>query len=155
MDPISIWSRTEKAAPPAAISCPTHKHILYGSTYLAGDACPPDADHSKGYVWAVYPGYDIFESKDDGTDIKRMTDTPGYDAEATVNFKTDKIVYTSMASGDLDLWEMNLDGSHKKQITKEFGYDGGAVFSRDGKKLVWRSESPEHARAKRKSTRTC
>jgi TolB protein len=121
---------------------PDNKHILYGSTYLAGDACPPDADHSKGYVWAVYPGYDIFEAKDDGTDIKRLTDTNGYDAEATVNFKTGKIVYTSMASGDLDLWTMNLDGSHKKQITKEYGYDGGAVSSRDGKKLVWRSNHP-------------
>ena len=129
---------------------PDNKHILYGSTYLAGDACPPDADHSKGYVWAVYPGYDIFEAKDDGTDIKRMTDTTGYDAEATVNFKTNKIVYTSMASGDLDLWTMNLDGSHKKQLTKEYGYDGGAVFSHDGKKLVWRSGHPTTPETKKK-----
>ncbi|HWE52642.1 MAG TPA: hypothetical protein VG273_22815 [Bryobacteraceae bacterium] len=121
---------------------PDNKHILYGTTALAGDACPPDADHSKGYVWAVYDTYDIVEAKDDGSDIKRMTDAPGYDAEATVNFKTNKIVYTSMASGDLDLWEMNLDGSKKKQITKGYGYDGGAVFSHDGKKLVWRANHP-------------
>jgi TolB protein len=121
---------------------PDNKHILYGTTALAGDACPPDADHSKGYVWAVYDTYDIVESKDDGTEVKRMTDAPGYDAEATVNFKTNKIVYTSMASGDLDLWEMNLDGSKKKQITKGYGYDGGAVFSHDGKKLVWRANHP-------------
>ncbi len=67
---------------------PDNKHILYASTHLAGDACGPDADHSKGYVWAVYPGFDIFEAKDDGTDVKRMTDTNGYDAEGTVNFKT-------------------------------------------------------------------
>ncbi len=119
-----------------------NKHNLYASTHLAGDACGPDADHSKGYVWAVYPGFDIFEAKDDGTELKRMTSTNGYDAEGTVNFKSNKIVYTSMASGDLDLWTMNLDGSKKTQITKEFGYDGGAVFSRDGKKIVWRSNHP-------------
>src|SRR5665213_3087342 len=47
---------------------PDNKHILYGSTHLAGDACPPEADHSKGYVWAVYPGYDIFIANDDGSD---------------------------------------------------------------------------------------
>ena len=34
---------------------PDNEHILYASTHLAGDACPPEADHSKGYVWAVYP----------------------------------------------------------------------------------------------------
>ncbi len=122
---------------------PDNKHILYASTHVAGDACPPEADHSKGYVWAVYPGYDIFEAKDDGSDLKRLTEASGYDAEATVNFKTGKVVYTSMASGDLDLWSMNLDGSHKKQLTKGYGYDGGAVFSRDGKKMVWRANHPD------------
>ncbi|HYA16320.1 MAG TPA: DPP IV N-terminal domain-containing protein [Bryobacteraceae bacterium] len=121
---------------------PDNQHILYASTHLAGDACPPEPDHSKGYVWAVYKGYDIFEAKDDGTDLKRLTTSEGYDAEATVNFKTKKIIYTSMASGDLDLWEMNLDGSKKTQITKSFGYDGGAVFSRDGRKIVWRAHHP-------------
>src|ERR1700722_9147360 len=94
---------------------PDNEHILYASTHLAGDACPADADHSKGYVWAVYPGYDIFTAKDDGSDLKRLTTAEGYDAEATVNAKTKKIIYTSMAGRDLDLWEMNLDGSKKTQ----------------------------------------
>jgi TolB protein len=129
---------------------PDNEHILYGSTHLAGDACPPEADHSKGYVWAVYPGYDIFVSKTDGSDIKRLTDAPGYDAEATINPKTKKIIYTSMASGDLDLWTMNLDGSAKKQLTKTYGYDGGPVLSRDGKKIAWRAGHPETAETKKK-----
>ena len=59
-----------------------------------------------------------------------------------MNWKTNRIVYTSLASGDLDLWTMRPDGSHKKQITTAIGYDGGAVFSRDGKKLVWRANYP-------------
>jgi Tol biopolymer transport system component len=129
---------------------PDSEHILYASTHLAGDACPPDADHSKGYVWAVYPGYDIFEAKADGSDLKRITDAPGYDAEATVNARTKKIIYTSMASGDLDLWSMNLDGSGKKQLTKTYGYDGGAVYSRDGKKMVWRAHHPADPEDKKK-----
>jgi TolB protein len=129
---------------------PDNEHILYGSTHLAGDACPPDADHSKGYVWAVYPGYDIFVSKTDGSDLKRLTTADGYDAEATINAKTKKIVYTSIASGDLDLWAMNLDGSGKKQLTNSYGYDGGPVFSRDGKKIAWRAGHPETADARKK-----
>lgn len=118
------------------------KHIIYASTHLAGDACPPPADRSKGYVWAVYPTYDIFRAKDDGSDLRRLTDAPGYDAEGTVNWKTKKIIYTSMASGDLDLWWMQEDGKGKHQITTAFGYDGGPVYSRDGKKIVWRANHP-------------
>ena len=119
-----------------------NKHILYASTHEAGDACPADADRSKGYVWAVYPGYDIYLATDDGKIQKKLTSAQGYDAEGTVNWKTGKIVYTSMQSGDLDLWTMNQDGSGKKQLTKNEGYDGGPVLSRDGKKLAWRANHP-------------
>jgi Tol biopolymer transport system component len=129
---------------------PDGKHILYASTHLAGDACPPAADRSKGYVWAVYASYDIFTAKDDGSDLKRLTNAEGYDAEATVNWKTKKIIYTSLASGDLDLWTMNLDGSSKKRLTETYGYDGGPVFSRDGKKVVWRGGHPADEAAKQK-----
>jgi TolB protein len=122
---------------------PDNKHIVYASTHLAGDACPAPPDRSKGYVWGVFPGYDIFLATDDGKIEKRLTDTPGYDAEATINFKTGQIVYTSLASGDLELWTMRPDGSQKKQLTKAAGYDGGPVFSRDGKKLVWRANHPK------------
>ena len=119
-----------------------NKHILYASTHEAAEACPTAADRSKGYVWAVYSGYDIFLASDDGKITKKLTNAPGYDAEATVNFKTGKVVYTSMASGDLELWTMQPDGSGKKRITHSEGYDGGAVFSHDGKKVVWRGNHP-------------
>jgi TolB protein len=119
-----------------------NKHILYASTHAANPACPPPADRSKGYVWAVYPGYDIYLAADDGKILKKLTDANGYDAEATVNWNSGKIVYTSMQSGDLELWTMNSDGSGKKQITKTEGYDGGPVFSRDGKHIAWRANHP-------------
>ena len=124
---------------------PDNKHIVYGSTHLAGDACPAPPDRSKGYLWGVFAGYDIFLATDAGKIEKRLTDAPGYDAEATVNFKTGTVVYTSLASGDLDLWTMRADGSNKKRLTMTTGYDGGAAFSRDGKKLVWRSNYPKNA----------
>ena len=120
-----------------------NRHIVYASTHLAGDACPAPPDRSKGYVWGVFSGYDIFLATDAGKIEKRLTDTSGYDAEATVNWKTGNIVYTSLASGDLDLWTMKTDGSGKRQITRATGYDGGAVFSRDGTKLVWRANYPK------------
>jgi Tol biopolymer transport system component len=121
---------------------PDGKHIVYASKHEAGEACPKRADRSKGYVWDVFPGFDIYLATDDGKILKKLTDAPGYDAEATVNWKRKQIVYTSLASGDLDLWSMGLDGSHKTRLTKDVGYDGGAVYSRDGKMLVWRANHP-------------
>lgn len=120
-----------------------NKHIVYGSTHEAGDACPPPPDRSKGYLWGVFSGYDIYVATDDGKIVRKLTKMPGYDAEATVNFKTGRIIYTSLASGDLDLWSMNPDGGDKKQLTDSRGYDGGAVFSRDGKHIVWRANHPQ------------
>jgi Tol biopolymer transport system component len=122
---------------------PDNKHIIYASTHESGAMCPAPADRSKGYVWAVYPGFDIYLATDDGKIEKKLTSAPGYDAEGTVNWKTRQIIYTSLASGDLDLWTMNMDGSNKKQITKGEGYDGGPVFSRDGKQMVWRAYRPD------------
>jgi TolB protein len=119
------------------------KRIVYASTHETGAACPPSPDRSKGYVWPVYSGYDIFVTDVEGKNRAKLTEAAGYDAEATVNWKTRKIVYTSMASGDLDLWTMNPDGSGKKRITTGEGYDGGAVFSRDGRRIVWRANHPK------------
>jgi Tol biopolymer transport system component len=121
---------------------PDNKHILYASTHEDGEACPAPPDRSKGYVWAVYPSFDIYLATDTGKIVKKLTTAPGYDAEATVHFRTKQVVYTSMASGDLDLWLMNPDGSGKRRISSGAGYDGGAVFSPDGQKLVWRANYP-------------
>jgi len=122
-----------------------NQHIVYASTHEAAPACPAPPDRSKGYVWGIFPGYDIYLATDQGQIVKKLTDTPGYDAEATVNFKTGNIVYTSLASGDLELWSMRPDGSAKHQLTHREGYDGGPVYSRDGKHIVWRATAPDNA----------
>src|SRR5215207_11494107 len=64
---------------------PSGKRVLFSSTHLASAECPPRPDRSRGYVWAVYPSFDIFTARADGKDLKRLTATPGYDAEATMS----------------------------------------------------------------------
>jgi TolB protein len=123
---------------------PDGKHVLFASTSAAADTCPavPDLRQGGKYLWPVYNTYDIYVADLKGNVVKRLTDTPGYDAEAVLSPKGDKILFTSDRSGDLELWTMNLDGSNQQQITNQLGYDGGAFFSADGKKIVFRASRP-------------
>jgi Tol biopolymer transport system component len=121
---------------------PNNKDILFASTHHANKNCPADPPPSKRYLWAIYPEFDIFISNEKGKIIKQLTNEPGYDAEATVSPKGDKIVFTSTRNGDLDLYLMDIDGKNVKQITFGLGYDGGAFFSPDGTKLVFRASRP-------------
>ncbi|RYD76595.1 MAG: hypothetical protein EOP53_14430 [Sphingobacteriales bacterium] len=123
---------------------PGNEKIIYASTHLKDVKCPEKPPHIKGkYLWPVYESFDIFVADKSGKIIKQLTNSKGYDAEATVSPKGDKIVFTSTRSGDLELWTMNIDGSNQKQITNGLGYDGGAFFSPDGKKLVFRASRPK------------
>ena len=117
--------------------------IIYSSTHLDSEACPPVPEKGDKYLWPIYPSFDIFVADLKGNTTKQLTFEEGYDAEPTVSPKGDKIVFTSTRSGDLELYTMNIDGSDVKQITNELGYDGGAFFSPDGTKLVFRSSRPK------------
>lgn len=122
---------------------PDGKRIIYASTHLGAVDCPPPANRSMGYVWALYPAFDIFSAKTDGSDLKRLTTTDRYDAEGTVSPDGKKIVFTSLRSGDPEIWDMNIDGSNPRQLTNELGYDGGPWHSQDGKWIVWRASRPK------------
>jgi len=123
------------------------RRILFSSTHLAGDSCPPTPDYSKGYVWRVDPGYDIFTARPDGSDLTRLTNTPGYDAETTVSTDGKSFVFTSDRDGDLELYKMHPDGSGLVRLTHTPGYDGGAFFSRDGQWICYRASHPADSAA--------
>ena len=124
---------------------PGDSTVIYASTHLQGEACPPDPDMTQGYVWKLYESYDIFLANLDGTVLRRLTDQPVYDAEATVSPQGDKIIFTSLRDGDPEIYSMNLDGSDQKRLTFEKGYDGGPFYSWDGSKIVFRASRPKTA----------
>lgn len=117
--------------------------VLYASTHLANEECPPPPDMSHGYVWKLYDSYDIFLANLEGSILKRLTNSPKYDAEATVSPKGDRIVFTSMRDGDPEIYSMDLNGRNQKRLTFEKGYDGGPFFSWDGTKIVFRASRPQ------------
>ena len=118
------------------------RRVLYSSTFNHSPVCPPRPDFSQGYVWALYE-YDVYTSAPDGSDLVRLTDTPGYDAETTLSPDGKRLVFTSMRDGDLDLYSMNVDGTDVRRLTHRIGYDGGAFYSPDGSQIVYRSWYPE------------
>lgn len=124
---------------------PSGDKILYSSTHHFSAACPSPPDFSRGYVWAIYPSYDIFVSNADGSDLQQLTHSFGYDAEATFSPLGDLIVFTSMRDGDLEIYTMKPDGSDVRRLTYELGYDGGPFFSPDGSKIIYRARHPESA----------
>ncbi|MCA9625166.1 MAG: PD40 domain-containing protein, partial [Myxococcales bacterium] len=121
---------------------PGDQEIIYASTHLGGAGCPPRPDHSQGYVWPLYASYDIFKTSAAGGPPVPLTNTPGYDAEATVCPVDGSILFTSVRDGDLELYRMDKDGQNVVRLTSTPGYDGGGFFNRDCTKIVWRASRP-------------
>ncbi|MDF2190065.1 hypothetical protein [Paraflavitalea sp. CAU 1676] len=122
------------------------KHVIYASTHLGGDECPPVPDRSKygnKYIWPLYASFDIFMADLNGKIVKQLTKSSGYDAEATLSPDGTKMIYTSVKDGDIELYIMDLKSGKEKRITNTLGYDGGAWFSPDGKKIIWRASRPQ------------
>ena len=137
---------TGKGRSTCAYFLPDGKHIIYASTHLGADSCPPVPDRAKygnKYIWPLYSSYDIFMADMSGKIVKQITSAKGYDAEATLSPDGKKMIYTSTKDGDIELYIMELKSGKEKRITNELGYDGGAWFSPDGKKIIWRASRPK------------
>ena len=121
---------------------PGDRQVVYASTHLGGDGCPPRPDTSRGYVWPVYPSYQIFRSTLDGTITDQLTRAAGYNAEATVSPDGKRMVFTSTRDGDLELYDMELRTGRIRRLTHQEGYDGGAFYSPDSRWIVYRAFHP-------------
>src|SRR5262249_10426890 len=101
---------------------------------------------------------DLFAGRRDGTQMRRLTETPGYDAEGSYSPDGTKVVFCSLrdayptnklSSEDYkrletdpawfgEIYLMNADGSGQRRLTRTPGYDGGPFFSPDGQRIIWR-----------------
>ena len=116
---------------------PGQKEILYASTHEASKECPPRPSFAKGYVWPIYDSYEIYRANVDGSGARKITNAPGYDAEATIA-PDGLIVFTSLRDGDMEIYSMKGDGSDVRRLTNRQGPDGGPFFSWDGKRVAFR-----------------
>ena len=154
---------------------PGTDEVLYASTHHDAFAKAKQEEELKfrasgeerRYSWDYDEAMDIFSANRDGSDLKQLTDAPGYDAEASYSPDGKRIVFCSLRDAypksqlspkDLkqlevdpayfgEIYIMNADGSNQVRLTDAPGYDGGPFFTPDGEHIVWRHFTPDGSQA--------
>lgn len=134
---------------------PDGKKIIFASSHLDPDAKTRyaaefklrDEEKQSGkrrrYLWDFDPFMEIFEANPDGSGLKRLTDSKGYDAEGAYSSDGKHIVFCSNRDGEenLELYIMDADGKNVRKLTNAPKcYNGGPFFSPDGKRVIFRSD---------------
>lgn len=98
------------------------KDFPFGSSLSAMQEPIWSPDGSKFAFWCIRSGLgeegtDIYVMDADGTNVKRLTDSPAYDLEARWSPDGTRILFNSDRSGDDELHIMNADGSNAVRLT--------------------------------------
>jgi Tol biopolymer transport system component len=127
---------------------PDGRHILFASAHTNPDLEAIEkqareeaaAGGRRRYQWDFDPAMEIYVCDFDGTGLRALTNSPGYDAEGSYSHDGQRIVFTSTRDGDPELYVMNADGSDVRRLTHAPGYDGGPFFSPDDRWIIFRSD---------------
>lgn len=132
---------TGKGACTCAFFRPDGRKIIFASSHLDPEVdTPKPPKTSHGYEWDFNKFMDVFEADPDGSNLKRLTDSPGYDAECSYSPDGKRVVFTSQRDGDLEIYVMDADGKNPRRLTQGAGYDGGPFFSPDGRRILYRGD---------------
>ena len=123
---------------------PDGRRVIYASTHLAGDACPPAPDRSAGYVWPLYAAYDLFAADPDGGNLTRLTTVRGTTRGRRVAGRHADRLHVGPGRRSRSL-RHGRRRRNVRRLTDGAGYDGGAFFSWDGSFIVFRASRPAGA----------
>jgi len=80
---------------------------------------------------------EIYACKDDGTDVVRITQSPGHDAHPSWSPKGDRIAFATDRWGGMEIAIAKPDGTGLTRITKSPGIDDFPAYSPDGSKIAF------------------
>lgn len=82
---------------------------------------------------------EIYSMNADGSNIKRLTHTKGYDETPIWSPDGTKILFVSTRDGNYEVYIMDIDGKNQKNLTNHPASDGHPNFSPDGKRIIFYS----------------
>jgi Tol biopolymer transport system component len=113
----------------------------------------------RRYSWDYDPEMELYLRNARSGQLRRLTNTRGYDAEGSVSPDGRWVVFSSTRDaynrpltaveqkqletdpsyfGEIYIMPTDADGSGVRRLTTVPGYDGGPFFSPDGRRIVWR-----------------
>jgi Tol biopolymer transport system component len=110
---------------------------------LDSDSGPSWSPDGKKIAFRSYRdgNYEIYVMNADGSEPKRLTNSPDSDLDPSWSPDGKKIAFTSSTFVYRDIYVMNADGSEQKRLTNSPGSDLDPSWSPDGKKIAFYSGS--------------
>jgi formylglycine-generating enzyme required for sulfatase activity len=127
--------------PPSADYLGVGFRCVVGATPV-GEALPPLTGSGGGVIafTSERDGEgDIYVMNADGSDQRRLTDDPAYDAWPTWSPDGSKIAFVSTRSGNADIYVMDADGTNVRQLTYDPASDIWPEWSPDGSRIAFPS----------------
>ena len=145
-------------------------HVLYSSTHhdpRSKELQQAELDFrasgaTRRYSWDYDPEMELYITDPSTGNERRLTDTLGYDAEASFSPDGEWVVFSSMRDGydgeltpeeektlEVDpsyfgeLYRIRADGTDLQRLTDTPGYDGGPFYFPDGSRIIWRRFSED------------
>jgi Tol biopolymer transport system component len=97
-------------------------------------------DEAAPWTCKIDCGSEIYMMKYDGTEIRRITNSPGFDESPKWSPDGKRILFSSNREGNYNIYTMNTDGTEIKQLTDYLGFDGSPDWSPDGQQIVFVSD---------------
>jgi Tol biopolymer transport system component len=150
---------------------PGGQRVLFASTHADPEAPTKEQQEfdRRKTAQAPYKGlkydahYEIYSADPKAPeDIRNLSNTLGYDAEASYSpdgtkivFASNRHAYTKHATADIvahrerdpsafiDIYMMNTDGTNMRRLTTSHSYDGEPTFSPQGHRIAWKRFSED------------
>ena len=125
---------------------PDGKWIAFASNRTGYEDTLPDED-KKLFEKDPSSQMEIYIMKADGTDVRRLTRTLGYDGGPFFSHDGKKITWRRFSpdGATAEIWTMNVDGSEQKELTHIHKLSWAPFFHPSGDYLIFSSNIEGHA----------